>query len=100
METQNQELESRYSDALIGAHPVMRNPYQERSPVSLIEHLSRPMVFFRGLEEPFVWSNQTQLIVGELVADFYFYSRIFHFEPAHPVDPVEIENLRTSPGAR
>jgi dipeptidyl aminopeptidase/acylaminoacyl peptidase len=80
------------------------------------------VIFFQGLEDEIVPPNQAEEMVaalrrkgvpvaylafeGEqhgfrkaenikrsLDAELYFYGRIFGFEPACPIEPVEIENL-------
>ena len=80
------------------------------------------MLILQGLEDRVVPANQAELMVealrrrgvpvaylpfeGEqhgfrmaksikrsLEAELYFYSRIFGFEPADPIEPVRIENL-------
>ncbi|MCK4434673.1 prolyl oligopeptidase family serine peptidase, partial [Candidatus Bathyarchaeota archaeon] len=81
-----------------------------------------PMILFQGLEDKVVSPSQAELMVealrkkllpvayvpfaGEqhgfrraesikrsLDAELYFYSKIFNFELADPVEPVQIENL-------
>ncbi len=37
--------------------------------------------------------RKAENIKRTLDSEFYFYSRIFKFEPADKIDPVEIENL-------
>jgi dipeptidyl aminopeptidase/acylaminoacyl peptidase len=115
------KFESRYLDGLIGPYPERGDLYVERSPIHFTERLSCPMILFQGLEDKVVPPNQTEKMVeavrakglpvayltfaGEqhgfrkaenirrvLEAELYFYSRIFGFELADPVEPVKIEN--------
>ena len=116
------KFESRYLDGLIGPYPECHKIYKERSPIHAVEGLSCPVIFFQGLEDKIVLPNQAEMMVealrkkglpvayipfeGEqhgfrrsenikrtLDAELYFYSKIFHFALAHPVEPVDIENL-------
>ncbi|MBD3335915.1 MAG: prolyl oligopeptidase family serine peptidase [Candidatus Eisenbacteria bacterium] len=116
------KFESRYLDSLIGPYPQDTPVYRERSPIRHVDGLSCPVIFFQGLEDEVVPPNQTEEMVnalrrkgipvaylafpGEqhgfrraeniqraLEAELYFLGRIFGFEPADAVDPVEIENL-------
>ena len=116
------KFESRYLDGLIGAYPERRDLYVQRSPIHFTDRLSCPMIIFQGLEDKVVPPNQAEKMVeavrakrlpvayltfeGEqhgfrkaenikrvLEAELYFYSRIFQFELAEPVEPVVIENL-------
>src|SRR5947207_838377 len=116
------KFESRYLDGLIGPYPEQRDIYQARSPIHFTERISCPVIFFQGLEDQVVPPNQTELMVealrekglpvaylpfeGEqhgfrraenikrsLDAELYFYSRIFGFPLAEPVEPVQIDNL-------
>jgi len=116
------KFESRYLDRLIAPYPQGRDLYRERSPIHFADRLSCPVIFFQGLEDKVVPPNQAELMVealcakglpvayipfeGEqhgfrraenikraLDAELYFYSRVFGFELADPVEPVPIENL-------
>ena len=116
------KFESHYLDGLIGPYPRRRDLYRERSPVNSTHHLSSPVIFFQGLEDKVVLPNQAEMMVeairekgipvsyvpfeGEqhgfrraenikraLESELYFYSRIFGFDIADEVEPVEIENL-------
>ena len=116
------KFESRYLDRLIGPYPERRDLYRERSPINFVERLSCPVIFFQGLEDKVVPPKQAEMMVealrtkrlpvayiafeGEqhgfrraenikraLDAELYFYSKIFDFELADPIEPVPIENL-------
>jgi len=116
------KFESRYLDGLIGPYPERAGLYRQRSPINFIDRLSRPVIFFQGLEDKVVPPNQAEQVVealrakgvpvaylafeGEqhgfrraenirraLDAELYFYSRIFGFELAEPVEPVSVDNL-------
>ena len=116
------KFESRYLDRLIGPYPARRDLYLERSPIHFTDRISCPMILLQGLEDKVVLPNQAEMMVdalrakglpvaylafeGEqhgfrhaetikrtLDAELYFYGRIFGFELADPVEPVEIENL-------
>ena len=116
------KFESRYLDGLIGPYPERRDLYHERSAIHSIDTLSCPLILFQGLDDKIVPPNQAEMMFdalrergipvayvpfeGEqhgfrkaenikrsLDAELYFYSRVFGFELAEPVEPVEIENL-------
>jgi len=116
------KFESRYLDRLIGPYPGRQDLYLERSPIHSTDQLSCPVIFFQGLEDEVVPPNQAETMFealrtkglpvsyvpfeGEqhgfrraenikraLDGELYFYSRVFGFELADPVDPVQIENL-------
>ena len=116
------KFESRYLDRLIGPYPGRADLYLERSPIHSAERLSCPVIFFQGLEDEVVPKEQAETMFEALRAkglpvsyvpfegeqhgfrraenikralegELYFYSRIFGFELADPVEPVPIENL-------
>ncbi len=117
------KFESRYLDGLIGPYPERRDLYVARSPINFTEQLSCPVIFFQGLEDMVVPPSQAETMVAALrdkglpVAyiafageqhgfrqaknmkramdgELYFYSRVFGFDLAEAVEPVEIENLK------
>lgn len=116
------KFESRYLDGLIGPYPERRDLYVARSPIHFTDRLSCPVIFFQGLEDKVVPPSQAEAMVDALRAkklpvayiqfageqhgfrqaknikraldgEIYFYSRVFGFELADKVEPVEIENL-------
>ena len=116
------KFESRYLDSLIGPYPEAKDLYHQRSPIRFTEKLTCPVILFQGLEDLVVPPAQAELMVdalktkglpyaylafeGEqhgfrraetiqrcLEAELYFYARIFGFELADPVEPVDIKNL-------
>jgi dipeptidyl aminopeptidase/acylaminoacyl peptidase len=116
------KFESRYLDSLMGPYPEKKQVYIDRSPIHAVDKLSCPVIFFQGDEDKIVPPNQAELMVealkknnlpvayilyeGEqhgfrqaknikrtLDGELYFYSRVFKFELADKVDPVEIDNL-------
>jgi len=116
------KFESRYLDNLIGPYPEQRDLYVERSPIHHVDLLSCPLILFQGLDDEVVPPDQAEKMFeavrakglpvsylpfeGEqhgfrkaenikraLDAELYFYSRIFGFELADPVESVSIDNL-------
>ena len=116
------KFESRYLDGLIGPYPERKDLYRERSAVHYVDRLSCPLILFQGLEDKIVPPSQAETMFealkkkgipvayvpfeGEqhgfriaanikrsLDGELYFYSRVFGFELADPVEPVRIENL-------
>ena len=120
--TDTHKFESRYLDNLIGPYPERKDLYRDRSPIHHTEGLSCPLIFFQGLEDRIVPPDQAERMYqavlsrglptaylpfeGEqhgfrraenikraLDAELYFYSQVFGFVAAGPIEPVDIENL-------
>jgi dipeptidyl aminopeptidase/acylaminoacyl peptidase len=116
------KFESRYLDRLIGPYPGRQDVYRERSPIYFTDRLSCPLILFQGLEDEVVPPAQAEAMFeavrrkglpvayvafeGEqhgfrkaenikraLDGELYFYSKIFGFDLAEPVEPVPIANL-------
>jgi dipeptidyl aminopeptidase/acylaminoacyl peptidase len=116
------KFESRYLDRLVGPYPQRRDLYVARSPIHHADRLSCPLILFQGLEDKIVPPEQSRKmfeavrakglpvayvafaseqhgfrqaanIKRTLDGELYFYSRIFGFELADPVEPLAIENL-------
>jgi len=116
------KFESRYLDGLIGPYPAARDVYQKRSPIHFCSQLDCALILFQGAEDRVVPPEQSRKMFeavrakelpvaylefpGEqhgfrqaehikraLDGEMYFYSKVFGFELADPVEPVEIENL-------
>jgi dipeptidyl aminopeptidase/acylaminoacyl peptidase len=60
------KFESRYLDSLIGPYPERADLFTERSPITAVERLSVPVIFFQGDEDEVVPPNQTELMVDAL----------------------------------
>jgi dipeptidyl aminopeptidase/acylaminoacyl peptidase len=116
------KYESQYLTGLLGPYPQRKDIYFDRSPINFPERLSCPVIFFQGLEDKVVPADQAETMVDAIRAkgipvsyvafageqhgfrqaknikraldgELYFYSRVFGFQLAEPVEPVEIENL-------
>jgi dipeptidyl aminopeptidase/acylaminoacyl peptidase len=113
------KFESRYLDRLVGPWPEAEQVYRERSPLSHLEGFDVPLIVLQGLEDEVVPPAQSELIVAGLdsrgvphaylafegeqhgfriaanivraiTAELWFYSRVFGFDPAGDVPPIEI----------
>ena len=112
---------------LVGPYPLYRRRYVERSPINFSQFATCPVIFFQGLEDTIVPAIQSEemfntlrdngvptayltfegehhgflmaeTIMQCLSAEFYFYSRIFGFNPADHLEPIPIENLPLGSG--
>jgi dipeptidyl aminopeptidase/acylaminoacyl peptidase len=116
------KFESRYLDRLVAPYPAKSQIYQDRSPLYFTHQLSCPIAFFQGLEDKVVPPNQAEMMVDALKAkgipvayvtfpteqhgfrqaanikraltgEFYFYARIFGFQPADEIEPISIVGI-------
>ena len=116
------KFESRYLDSMIAPYPAGRDVYYERSPIHFVDRISRPVIFFQGLEDVIVPPSQAELMVASLKkrgvpvaylafegeqhgfrkaetivrareAELYFYSRVFGFAAPAGKEAVKIWNL-------
>lgn len=116
------KFESRYLDSLIGPYPEAVELYRARSPVHFADRLERPLLLLQGLDDKVVLPNQAEMMAaaldrkgipyayipfeGEghgfrkqenvrraLEATLAFVSRVFGFEPADELEPIEIRHL-------
>jgi dipeptidyl aminopeptidase/acylaminoacyl peptidase len=113
------KFEARYLDGLVGPWPEAAERYRERSPLAHADRLSCPIITLQGLEDAVVPPNQSEMLVaalaakgiphaylafeGEqhgfrnaativraLTAELYFFGQVFGFEPAGPIEPIDI----------
>jgi hypothetical protein len=102
------KFESRYLDRLIGPYPEHRDLYVARSPIHFTDRLNCLMIIFQAWGQVFAQPSRmvppcatvrrrTRLPRAETSRACSqrscFYSKIFGFELADPLEPVEIENL-------
>ena len=117
------KFESRYLDSLVGKYPEEQDLYRQRSPIHHTHLLSCPLLLLQGLEDEIVPPNQAEMMFeavrdkglpaayvafeGEqhgfrraenikraLEAEIYFYAKVFGFQLADDIGPVEIVNLQ------
>ena len=60
------DFESRYLDGLVGPLPEARAVYDERSPLSHVDRLDRPVLLLQGLDDPVVPPAQAELFLAAL----------------------------------
>ncbi len=116
------KFEAHYTDSLVGPYPARRDLYEERSPIHHTDELDCPIILLQGLDDEVVPPSQAEMMIealeanglpyaylafeGEqhgfrqastitraIEAEAFFYSRVFGFELADEVEPVEIANL-------
>jgi dipeptidyl aminopeptidase/acylaminoacyl peptidase len=116
------KFEARYLDGLIGPYPEAIELYRERSPIRHVDRLSVPLLLLQGADDAVVPPNQAEtmaaavrakglpvamiIFAGEghgfrradsiraaLEAQLFFLGRVFGFQPADRLPPIEIDNL-------
>jgi len=116
------KFESHYCDSLIGPYPERVDLYRERSPIHSADRIERPLLLLQGLEDKVVPPSQAEMMAAALdrkavpyayltfageghgfrkqenvrraiEAILEFVSRIFGFEPADELEPLEIRHL-------
>ena len=116
------KFESRYLDRLVGRWPEDADLYRARSPIHHTDRLACPVIFFQGLDDKVVPPNQAKTMVDALLhknlpvayvafegeghgfrlsenieralqSELYFYGRVFDFQPADKLEPIDIANL-------
>jgi dipeptidyl aminopeptidase/acylaminoacyl peptidase len=122
LDADSHKFESHYNEYLIAPAPDAARLYLERSPINHTDKLTRPMIFFQGLDDKVVPPQQSEVMVtalrergvpvaymtleGEghgfrkadsivrtLEAELYFYLRIFGMTAPGAAAPVTIDNL-------
>lgn len=116
------KFESKYDDWLVGPYPEERETFEQRSPVNSTDDLDVPVLLLQGLDDKVVPPSQADLMVEALrrngvpfayiafegeghgfrkaenirrsyEACLTFFARVWGFEPADELPPLEIENL-------
>jgi dipeptidyl aminopeptidase/acylaminoacyl peptidase len=116
------KFESHYDEYLVGPWPEAIELYRDRSPVTHADSIGRPLLLLQGLDDKVVPPSQSEVIVDALTrrgipysyiafegeghgfrkaenvkraieAHLSFLARVFGFEPADEIEPIEIENL-------
>ena len=122
LDADSHKFESHYNEYLIAPAPESAVLYMLRSPINHTDELTRPMIFFQGLDDKVVPPQQSEVMVtalrergvpvaymtleGEghgfrkaesivrtLEAELYFYLRIFGLASPEALAPVAIDNL-------
>jgi dipeptidyl aminopeptidase/acylaminoacyl peptidase len=120
LDADTHKFESHYTSYLVAPPPERERLYRERSPLLRADQLRCPMIFFQGLDDKVVVPAQSEAMVqalksrripvaylsfeGEghgfrrmetirrtLEAELYFYARVFGFEQADDIEPVDIQ---------
>ena len=60
------DFESHYLDSLVGPLPEARAVYDERSPLSHVDQLDRPLLILQGLDDKVVPPAQAELLLAAL----------------------------------
>jgi dipeptidyl aminopeptidase/acylaminoacyl peptidase len=123
------KFESRYLDRLLGPLPEAEAVYRERSPNNYAHQITCPVLILQGKEDRVVplaeaerivdalWERriphgyiafegedhgfrQAGSIIRSFEAELSFLAQVFGFEPADPIEPLEIEGLDAWRAAR
>ncbi len=121
------KFESRYLDRLIGPYPEARELYRERSPVHFADRIRVPVLVLQGLDDQVVPPSEAERIVDALwerrvphayvafegedhgfrqakniirafEVELSFYGQVFGFEPADPMEPLELVRFDDTSG--
>ena len=116
------KFESRYLDHIVGPYPEAADVYRERSALSHLDGFDAPVILFQGLDDRVVPPEQAEMMRDALIdkgvpvacvmfegeghgfrearnqitaleSELAFYGRVFGFEPADDLPPVEIVGL-------
>ncbi len=122
LDADSHKFEAHYNEYLIAPQPEAQALYRERSPIHHTDKLSKPMIFFQGLDDKVVPPSQSETMVsalrsrgvpvayitlaGEghgfrkadsiirtLEAELAFYLRMFGLTSPEALAPVAIDNL-------
>ncbi len=122
LEVATHKFESRYSRRLVGPYPEAVDVYRERSPNNFPEAFSSPVLILQGLDDRVVPPAHAESIVAALArkgipyaylafegeghgfrgahalrrtleAQLSFLGQVFGFQPADPIEPLEIQGL-------
>ncbi|WEF32155.1 S9 family peptidase [Pseudoduganella chitinolytica] len=66
LDDDSHKFESHYNEYLIAPQPQAKAVYAERSPINHTDRLSRPMIFFQGLDDKVVPPQQSEAMVQAL----------------------------------
>jgi len=116
------KFESRYDEGLLAPWPEGRSVFRERSPIHVLHEIRVPLLIFQGLEDRVVPPSQVDAMEAALrdrgvphavmlfegeghgfrraethratyAAELSFLGRVFGFEPADELPPLEIQGL-------
>jgi dipeptidyl aminopeptidase/acylaminoacyl peptidase len=122
------KFESRYLESLVGPWPEAKQVYLDRSPSLHAENITAAVLVQQGAEDKIVPQSEAERIVDALFerrvphayllypgedhgfrghdaiirsfgAELRFYARVFGFEPADDIEPLEIQFLDEVPAA-
>ena len=122
LEAEPHKFESHYSRRMIGPYPEAAERYRERSPIHFVDDIDCPVLVLQGLDDRVVPPSQAEAIVaalrskgipyaylafeGEghgfrgatairrtLEARLSFLGRVFGFEPADALEPLDVPGL-------